>query len=101
MFCNKAANKLINKIHKRTLRVVYEMEDENFEDLLTKDNSWTIHENNIHSLLIEIYKSVNHISPPIMHEFFDLKFTPYNLRNDSLLKLPKTNTLRYGTHTMF
>ena len=54
MFCNKTAN---NQIHKRSLRLVYQLEDENFEDLLIKDNSWTIHESNIQTLLIEIYKS--------------------------------------------
>ena len=47
------------------------MEDANFEDLAIKDSSWTIHENNIHTLLTEIYNSLNHISPPIMQEFFD------------------------------
>ena len=52
MFCNKTSNNQINKIHKRTLRLVYEMEDANFEDLLLKDNSWNVHENNIHTLLI-------------------------------------------------
>ena len=66
MFCNKTSNNQINKIHKRTLRLVYEMEDANFEDLLLKDNSWNVHENNIHTLLIEIYKSTNNLSPPIM-----------------------------------
>ena len=66
MYCSKTANNLTNKIHKRSLRVIYEMENGNFEDLLIKDSSWTIHENNIHTLLIEIYKSLNHISPPIM-----------------------------------
>ena len=34
MFCNKNSNNQINKIHKSTLRLVYEMEDANFEDLL-------------------------------------------------------------------
>ena len=52
MFCNKTSNNQINKIHKRTLRLVYEMEDANFEDQLLKDNSWNVHENNIHTLLI-------------------------------------------------
>ena len=28
------------------LSVIYEMEDANFEDLLIKNNSWNIHENN-------------------------------------------------------
>ena len=55
------------------------MEYANFEDLLIKDSSWTIHENNIHALLVEISKFLNHISPPIMQEFFDLKVTPYSL----------------------
>ena len=73
------------------------MEDANFEDLLIKDSSWTIHENNIRTLLIEIHKSLNHISPPIMQEFFDLKVTPYSLQNNNLLRLPETNTSRYGT----
>ena len=33
MFCSKTANTFINKIHKRSLRVIYEMQDVNFEDL--------------------------------------------------------------------
>ena len=97
MFCNKTSNNQINKIHKRTLRLVYEMEDANFEDLLLKDNSWDVHENNIHTLLIEIYKSINNLSPPIMKYFFDLKNTRYDLRSKQLLKLPETSTSGYGT----
>ena len=79
MFCSKTANSVINKIHKSSLRVIHEMEDANLEDLLTKDSSWTILENNIDILLIEICKSLNHISPFIMQEFFDLKVTPYSV----------------------
>ena len=58
------------------------MEYANFEDLLIKDSSWTIHKNNIHTLLMEIYKSLNPISP------------------HNLLRLPKTNTSRYGTQAL-
>ena len=35
-----------------------------------------------------------------MQEFFDLKVTPYSLRNNNLLTLPKTNTSRYGTQAL-
>ena len=66
MYCSKTANNLINKIHKRSLGVKYEMEDANFEYLLIKESSWAIHKNNIHTFFIEICKSINHISPPIM-----------------------------------
>ena len=99
-FCNKTSNNQINEIHKRTLRLVYEMEDANFEDLLLKENSWNVHENNIHTLLIEIYKSINNLSPPIMKVFFDLKNTRYDLRSKQLLKLPETSTSTYATQTL-
>ena len=100
MFCSKTANNLINKIYKRSLRVIYEMEDANFEDLLIEDSSWNIHENNIHTFLIEIHKSLNRISLPTMQEFFHLKVIPYSLRNKNLLRLPKTNISRYGKETL-
>ena len=68
------------------------MEDANFEDLLLKDNSWNVHENNIYTLLIEIYKSMNNLNPPIMKDFFDLKNTRYDFRIKQMLKLPETST---------
>ena len=34
-----------------------------------------------------------------MQEFFDLKLTPYSLRNNPL-RLPKTNASRYGTEAL-
>ena len=46
MFCSKTANNLINKIHKRSLRV-----GRCKYGRFIKDRSWTIHENNIHTLL--------------------------------------------------
>ena len=100
IYCSKTSNNLINKIHKGSLRVIYEMEDTNFEDSLIKDSSWTIHENNIQTFLIEIYNSLNYISPPIMKEFFDLEVTPYSLRNNNLLRLLKKNTSRYDTEAL-
>ena len=43
------------------------MKDANSEDLLIKGSSWTIHENNIHTLLTV---NCNPINPPIMQAFF-------------------------------
>ena len=76
------------------------MEDANFEDLLLKDNSWDVHENNIHTLLIKKCKSINNLSPPIMKDFFDLKNIRYDLRSKQLLKLPEISTSRYGTEAL-
>ena len=46
------------------------------------------------------YKSLSHIILPITQNFFDLKVTPYSLRNNSILRLPKTDTSRYGTKAL-
>ena len=66
MFCGKTVNKPINKIHKHTLRLIHDTDDATFEDLSERDKSETIHEDNIHTLLAEIYKLIHYISPPIM-----------------------------------
>ena len=59
------------------------MKDKNFEDLLRI--ALEIFMNTIFTLLIGIYMSLNHVSSPIMQEFFDLKVSPYSLRNINLL----------------
>lgn len=55
------------------------MEDVTFEDLLGKDESGTMHKNNIHTLLTGIYKSGHYISPPILEDVFDLKANQHDL----------------------
>ena len=102
MFCGKAAINAINKIHKRILRIIYEMEDASSENSLNslKVTSSLWMKKNIQKLLIEIYKSMKNISPPIMQEFYNLNLTPYNLRMKQLVKLPKTITSKYGIQAL-
>ena len=100
MFCGKTENKSISKIHKLTLRLIYDTDDETFEDLLERDKPRTIHEDNTLKLLVECYKLICYISPPIMWNFFDLKRNRYNLRSNYLLKLTDTSTCRSGTQAL-
>ena len=67
-----------------------------FDELLTKDKSFTIHHRNIQTLAIEIYKVINNISPEIMKEIFVLKskcmhntreiFVTHNVRTEHYSK---------------
>ena len=66
MFHSRKLNNRINKIHERSLRIVYDDSKSTFRELLNKDNSFTIHERNIQTLAIELYKVVNGISPQLM-----------------------------------
>ena len=61
MFHSRKLHNKINKIHERSLRIVYNDDSSSFEELPSKDNSVSIHHRNIQSLAIEMYKS-RHIS---------------------------------------
>ena len=59
MFCGRSANNKINKLHERGLRIVYDDYNSKFEELLTKNGSFTIHHQNIQALAIEMLKIHN------------------------------------------
>ena len=56
---HETKNKSIYKINKRTPRLIYDTEDATFEDLLGRDKSRTFHKDNLHKLLVEIYKLIH------------------------------------------
>ena len=61
MFCRKTEMNRINKVHKRALKTIYiESSSLSFEDLLTLDNSVSIHKRHLQILMLEVFKSVNH-----------------------------------------
>ena len=95
MYCQRKSNNLINKIHERALRIAYDDYNSDFENLLTKDDSVTIHERNVQALAIQIYKTFNDLNPIFMKEIFTLKEHKYSTRRQNLQsKIPRTVT--YG-----
>ena len=84
MFHSRSLNNKINRLHERCLRIIYNDKHSNFEELLVKDNSVSIHHNNIHTLAFGIYKVAKGICPEIMNDIFKLREnTHYNLRHTS------------------
>ena len=57
MFHSRKQNHHINRIHERALRVVYKDYNSTFDELLEKDNSYTIHDRNFQKLVTEIKKN--------------------------------------------
>ena len=73
MFHSRALNNRINRIHERSLRTVYQDYKSSFEDLLEKDESFTVHERNIQTLCLELYKVAWGVAPEIMRLVFPTK----------------------------
>ena len=99
MFCSKTNNNLINRTHKRALRIVYSDHNRSLEELLLLDKNCTVHIRNLRYLMCEIYKSINKINPDFMWELFKIKSTSMQLRAKRIIHLPSRNSLSKGTNT--
>ena len=98
MYCQRKSNNLINRIHERALRIAYNDYESNFNQLLEKDNSVTIHHRNIQALATEIYKTLNNLNPIFMKEIFSLKTHNYPIRTQNL-NYPNPRTVSYGVES--
>ena len=68
MFHSRGVNNKINHLHERSLRIVYKDNISSFEDLLKKARSLTIHQRNIQSLAIELFKVKGNLSNNVMYD---------------------------------
>ena len=101
MFHSRTINNKINRLHERPLRIVYSDFKSSFEGLPMKDNSFSIHERNIQSLAIEIYKFLNGLSPSFLNEVFHKNISnSYDLRNNKELYSRNPKTVKYVTETV-
>ena len=98
MFCSKTRSKLISRAHKRALRVVYQDFSSTHQELLERDGSIDSHQRNLKSLMCEVYKSLNHLNPSFLWDFFKHKETPYSLRKGPLLELPPAQERLFGIY---
>ena len=70
MFCSRFVNNKISKLHERALRIVYDDYNSKFEELLTKDGSFTKHHQNIQTVAIEMSKIRSGFSQVSFLDFF-------------------------------
>ena len=73
MFCSKSENRQIEDIQKRILRCIYKEENGTFNHLIEKYKELSIHERNVQSLMLLIYRIINNLSPELIAESFKEK----------------------------
>ena len=100
MFHSKTLNNRINRLHERALRLAYKDTSSNFQELLDKDASYTIHERNIKFLAVEMYKIQHGLAPLIMCEIFPIRKCSINLRSGNTFQNRNVKTVYNGTNTV-
>ena len=100
MFHNRELNNRINILHEKALRLVYKEPTLSFEEMLSLDNSFTIHHRNLQKLATEMYKVKHNLSPIFMKDVFPESTNPYNIRNAPEFDTFNIRTVFNGTETI-
>ena len=72
-----------------------------FNILLDKCNEFPIHQKNLQTLIIELYKTIHQIVPLIINSLFVCLENTHNIRNYQILSNNVRKTVRYGLETIW
>ena len=99
MFYRKTFYSKIAKIHHKTLKLIYCIDD-SYNNLLMRSEYVSIRQKHLQFLVTEIFKSISPIDPRFMWSFFKQKKSSYNFRKGPILNVPRTQSTYQGTNAV-
>ena len=101
MCCSRSLNTLLNRLHERCLWIVQNHKISDFNELLTKDGSVSIHHQNLQKFAVGMFDFSRGLSPEIVHELFQFRESIlYELRQRSQFQIPFVHLLFSGTESL-
>ena len=101
MFHSRTSNTKRNRVHLRALRLVYKDYTSTFDELLERDQSFSIHHRNIQLLAMELYKNKHDLSHEVIKGIFDQRnYTGIGLRSQIDFKRPNNNKVHHGDDSL-
>ena len=101
MLCGKVANKKINRVHYKFLKMLYDDDTSTYEQLLDKYDEFTVHQRNIQQLMIEMYKVKNDLGPSLLNDIFKrANYKGPTLRRNKDFHRPTIKTHKYGEKSL-
>ena len=99
-FCGAEYTSKMERIQFRALTFVYNDFNTSYTELLARANLPTLQLHRKREILVEVFKSVNEMSPYFMWDLFKVKDITYNLRSNRNVCLNHCRTKRYGLDSL-
>jgi len=101
MFHSRQINNKINRVQERALRILYGDDQSSYEDLLKRNEGFTVHERNIQLLLTEMFKAKNKIEPHLLQDIFEASnYQGPTLRGSKYFARPGIKSVKYGERSL-
>ena len=89
----------VQKIHHKTLKVIYQS-NETYKELLELSETVSIHQGHLRFLVTEVYKITSYLSSKFMCSLFLHKKRSYNIMKVQVLLSPPARSTYYGTNSL-
>ena len=90
----------MENIQERGLRLVFGDHLSNYEDLLRKSNRNLLFIDRLKNIILFVYRCIGKLSPEYLHDMYDKKDAPYQMRDSSKLHQPKVQSTLYGLRSI-
>ena len=99
MFCKKSVYFKMQKIHQKTLRVIYQSDKSN-ERILNLNSCVYLHQKHLRILITEIFKNVSKANPETMWSYFSCNNLSDYLMRAPAVSLSSVKSTVYGTDSV-
>ena len=99
--CNGSLNTKINPLCEQCLQIVYNYNKSNFNELLVKHGSVSIHHQNLQKLAVDRFNVSWGLCPENVNELFKVREQiPYELRQSYQFQIPLAHSVFSGTESL-
>ena len=91
----------IECIQERALRLIHDDYKSDYNVLLDRSNTVTMKVKRLRALCVEIYRTLNSLSPKYMKELFKLNSPVYSSRRSQNLHVPRVNQTTFGLKSIW
>ncbi len=98
--CSKSDIKKVEKVQEIALCFIYRQFKSDHKSLLNLAERSTLYMDRLRTIVTEVYKTINGMSPESLQDLFVIKANVHDLSDNNKMKLYKFNTMTYGKYSI-